>query len=82
MRCGHVWMMGELTDVVLWQRLLEGDDDAFAELFARHVDAVANYAFRRVADWSTAEDVASLFFSKPGGIAGACNSIRSQCCRG
>jgi RNA polymerase sigma-70 factor (ECF subfamily) len=51
-----------LTDVALWQRLLEGDDDAFAELFARHVDAVANYAFRRVADWSTAEDVTSLVF--------------------
>lgn len=54
--------MSESFDMALWQRVVDGDGDAFAELFARHVDAVANYAFRRTANWSTAEDVTSLVF--------------------
>jgi RNA polymerase sigma-70 factor (ECF subfamily) len=54
--------MSESTDVALWERVVDGDGDAFAELFARHVNAVANYAFRRTTNWSTAEDVTSLVF--------------------
>jgi hypothetical protein len=34
--------MSEFTDVALWERVVDGDGDVFAELFARHVDAVAN----------------------------------------
>lgn len=62
MCCGHVQVMSELSDVALWERVVDGESDAFAELFARHVDAVANYAFRRTANWSAAEDVTSLVF--------------------
>jgi RNA polymerase sigma factor (sigma-70 family) len=54
--------MNELSDAALWQRVVDGDGDAFVDLFARHADAVANYAFRRTADWSTAEDVTSMVF--------------------
>ncbi|MGI8574153.1 MAG: RNA polymerase sigma factor [Egibacteraceae bacterium] len=49
-------------DQELWQRVRDGDGDAFAVLFARHADAIANFAFRRTADWSAAEDVTSLVF--------------------
>lgn len=55
-------VMGTSDDQALWQRVVDGDGDAFATLFARHADAVVNYAFRRTADWSTAEDVTSLVF--------------------
>jgi RNA polymerase sigma-70 factor (ECF subfamily) len=54
--------MSELTDTALWERVVDGDGDAFVELFTRHADAVANYAFRRTADWSAAEDVTSMVF--------------------
>jgi RNA polymerase sigma-70 factor (ECF subfamily) len=54
--------MGGQTDAALWQRVVDGDGDAFVALFTRHADAVANYAFRRTGDWSTAEDVTSMVF--------------------
>jgi RNA polymerase sigma-70 factor (ECF subfamily) len=54
--------MNDLSDVALWQRVVDGDGDAFVELFTRHADAVANYAFRWTADWASAEDVTSMVF--------------------
>jgi RNA polymerase sigma-70 factor (ECF subfamily) len=51
------------TDGELWQRLTLADEQAFAELFARHRDAVYTYAFRRTASWSMAEDVTQATFT-------------------
>ena len=59
---GHVRVMDDTTDMALWERVVAGDGDAFADLFTRHADAIANYAFRRTADWDAAEDVTSLVF--------------------
>jgi hypothetical protein len=33
--------------------MVDGDGDVFVDVFTRHADAVANYAFRRTAEWST-----------------------------
>lgn len=51
------------TDAELWQRLPLADEQAFAELFNRHRDAVYTYAFRRTASWSVAEDVTQATFT-------------------
>jgi RNA polymerase sigma factor (sigma-70 family) len=58
---GHEGTM-ELDDSVLWARSREGDADAFALLFERHAKAIYNYCFRRVGDWSAAEDLLSVVF--------------------
>jgi RNA polymerase sigma-70 factor (ECF subfamily) len=50
------------TDVELWDGALGGDEQAFGALFDRHHRAVYNYCFRRTADWSAAEDLASVVF--------------------
>jgi RNA polymerase sigma factor (sigma-70 family) len=52
----------ECTDASLWARSREGDADAFGLLFERHGQAIYNYCFRRVANWSAAEDLASIVF--------------------
>lgn len=52
----------ELTDAELWQRAVEGDSRQFGTLFDRHARAVYNHCFRRVADWSAAEDLTSVVF--------------------
>jgi RNA polymerase sigma-70 factor (ECF subfamily) len=54
---------GDRSDAQLWQRLRLADERAFAELFARHRDAVYTYAFRRTASWSVAEDVTQATFT-------------------
>jgi DNA-directed RNA polymerase specialized sigma24 family protein len=51
-----------LSDRVLWGRATGGDDAAFGTLFERHAKAIYNYCFRRVADWTLAEDVTSAVF--------------------
>jgi RNA polymerase sigma-70 factor (ECF subfamily) len=56
------WSEEAAADPDLWGRLSTGDEAAFRLLFARHRDAVYNYAFRRTASWSTAEDVAQATF--------------------
>jgi RNA polymerase sigma-70 factor (ECF subfamily) len=50
------------TDDALWRRVRVGDVDAFAELFDRYGRTIYNYCFRRTADWSAAEDLASMVF--------------------
>ena len=47
----------------LWERLRDADEPALAELFHRHSDAVYNFAFRRTASWSAAEDVVQATFT-------------------
>jgi RNA polymerase sigma-70 factor, ECF subfamily len=50
-------------DAELWGRLVQADEAAFRELFTRHHDAVYNFAFRRTASWSVAEDVVQATFT-------------------
>ncbi len=50
-------------DRVLWDRLRRADEQALSELFHQHSDAVYNFAFRRTASWSLAEDVVQATFA-------------------
>lgn len=59
---GHEVGEMELDDSVLWARSAEGDTGAFALLFERHAKAIYNYCFRRIGDWSAAEDLLSVVF--------------------
>jgi len=52
-----------VTEHELWDRLRHADDQALTELFHRHSDAVYNFAFRRTASWSQAEDVVQATFT-------------------
>jgi RNA polymerase sigma-70 factor (ECF subfamily) len=56
----------ELVDVTddddLWRRIQTGDEAAFTCLYRRHVDAIYNYCFRRLGNWSAAEDTAASVF--------------------
>jgi RNA polymerase sigma-70 factor (ECF subfamily) len=49
-------------DQELWLRARSGDTDAFGLLYARHIQAVANFCFRRTADAALAEDLSSAVF--------------------
>jgi RNA polymerase sigma factor (sigma-70 family) len=49
-------------DDLLWWSARNGDAEAFATLFERHAKAIYNYCFRRVGDWSAAEDLLSVVF--------------------
>jgi len=50
------------TDADLWHRLITGDREALGELFDRHGNAIYNFAFRRTASWSMAEEVVQATF--------------------
>lgn len=52
----------EPDDSILWARSRSGDLAELAALFERHANAIYNYCFRRVGDWSTAEDRLSVVF--------------------
>jgi RNA polymerase sigma factor (sigma-70 family) len=52
----------ELDDSTLWARARAGDADAFTALFRRHAKPIYNYCFRRLGDWSAAEDALSVVF--------------------
>ena len=52
----------EGDDVVLWARLGAADPVALTELFDRHSGAVYNFAFRRTASWSSAEEITQATF--------------------
>jgi Sigma-70 region 2 len=49
-------------DDLLWWSARNGDAEAFATLFERHAKAIYNYCFRRIGDWSAAEDLLSVVF--------------------
>jgi RNA polymerase sigma-70 factor, ECF subfamily len=51
------------SDQATWSRLCVGDPDALTAIYERHVDAVYNFAFRRTASWSVAEDAVQATFS-------------------
>jgi RNA polymerase sigma-70 factor (ECF subfamily) len=46
----------------LWRRVRAGHEDAFTTLYRRHADSVYNYCFRRLGDWSAAEDLVAIVF--------------------
>jgi RNA polymerase sigma-70 factor (ECF subfamily) len=50
------------TDVDLCAAVADGDRSAFARLFDRHVQAVANHCFRMSGSWPAAEDLAQATF--------------------
>jgi RNA polymerase sigma factor (sigma-70 family) len=46
----------------LWFRVRSGDAQAFGVLFERHAKLIYNYCFRRIGDWTKAEDLVSIVF--------------------
>jgi RNA polymerase sigma factor (sigma-70 family) len=52
----------EPDDSTLWTRARADDRAAFGVLFERHANAIYNYCFGRVGDWSAAEDLVSIVF--------------------
>jgi RNA polymerase sigma-70 factor, ECF subfamily len=48
------------SDESLWRASAGGDQMAFSELYERHARAIYNYLFRRLADWSEAEDLTAV----------------------
>ncbi|MFC4909209.1 RNA polymerase sigma factor [Actinomadura gamaensis] len=52
----------EPTDAELWRQAVEGDAEGFGVLFDRHSRAVYNHCFRRIGDWSVADDLTSVVF--------------------
>jgi RNA polymerase sigma factor (sigma-70 family) len=54
--------MVDPSDADLWARSRSGDTNAFGCLFERHAQAICNYCFRRIGDWTAAEDALSLVF--------------------
>jgi RNA polymerase sigma factor (sigma-70 family) len=54
--------MAAATDAELWGRACAGDGAAFGDLFERHARAIYNFAFRRTADWTLAEDLTATVF--------------------
>jgi RNA polymerase sigma-70 factor (ECF subfamily) len=50
------------SDEELLRASAHGDDQAFSKLYERHANAIYNYLFRRLADWSEAEDLTAVVF--------------------
>lgn len=50
------------SDESLLQASATGDQRAFSELYERHARTIYNYLFRRLADWSEAEDLTAVVF--------------------
>jgi RNA polymerase sigma-70 factor (ECF subfamily) len=50
------------SDESLLQASARGDQRAFSELYERHARTIYNYLFRRLADWSEAEDLTAVVF--------------------
>jgi RNA polymerase sigma factor (sigma-70 family) len=55
-------MLLSASDESLLQASANGDQRAFSELYERHARAIYNYLFRRLADWSEAEDLTAVVF--------------------
>lgn len=54
--------MAETSDDILWRRTSRGDQEAFAELFDRHVRRVHGFCLRQTGDWALAQDLTSVTF--------------------
>jgi RNA polymerase sigma-70 factor (ECF subfamily) len=50
------------SDESLWLASGQGDGQAFSEIYDRHAGTIYNYLFRRLADWSEAEDLTAVVF--------------------
>jgi RNA polymerase sigma-70 factor (ECF subfamily) len=50
------------SDESLCEASARGDQKAFSELYERHARTIYNYLFRRLADWSEAEDLTAVVF--------------------
>ncbi len=50
------------SDESLLHASATGDQRAFSELYERHARTIYNYLFRRLADWSEAEDLTAVVF--------------------
>ena len=50
------------SDESLLQASASGDERAFSELYERHARTIYNYLFRRLGDWSEAEDLTAVVF--------------------
>jgi RNA polymerase sigma factor (sigma-70 family) len=55
-------MLLSASDESLLQASANGDQRAFSELYERHARTIYNYLFRRLADWSEAEDLTAVVF--------------------
>jgi RNA polymerase sigma factor (sigma-70 family) len=51
-----------VSDESLFRASTRGEQAAFAELYERHARTIYNYLFRRLADWSEAEDLTAVVF--------------------
>lgn len=51
------------SDADVWSQLCSGDASALTAIYERHVDAVYNFAFRRTASWSMAEEAVQATFT-------------------
>lgn len=54
--------LDDTTDEILWQASRNGDEQAFGVLYERYARKIYNYLFRRLADWSEAEDLTAVVF--------------------
>lgn len=54
--------LGHTSDDALWHASSSGDTRAFAALYERHARQIYNYLFRRLGDWSEAEDLTAVVF--------------------
>lgn len=50
------------SDERLLHAVRDGDERAFEALYEQHADTIYNYLFRRLADWSEAEDLTAVVF--------------------
>jgi len=50
-------------DADVWRELCAGEESGLTAIYQRHVDAVYNFAFRRTASWSMAEDAVQATFT-------------------
>jgi RNA polymerase sigma factor (sigma-70 family) len=55
-------MLPGASDESLLHASASGDQWAFSELYERHARTIYNYLFRRLADWSEAEDLTAVVF--------------------
>ena len=59
---GDRGLLDVASDDSLWQASAGGDRQAFSDLYARHARTIYNYLFRRLGDWSEAEDLTAVVF--------------------
>lgn len=71
------------SDLIWWESLRDGEEWGFRELFARHHQAIYNFAFRRTTSWSQAEDIVQSTFTTLWRRAreGTLDPLRGDTCR-